>query len=117
MKREVRLRCHSDFIRVQRTGKPFSHPLFVMRVLPNDENTPRFGISVSKKVGGAVTRNKVRRRVRAIIDQIDLSVMPKFDVVISCRSACKTATFDEMTDSILAIFAQAGYPKRTDEQS
>ena len=54
-------------------GKKYSSDIFYIYVVDNSYGFNRYGISVSKKVGNAVTRNKYKRRIRDIIDDIDIN--------------------------------------------
>jgi ribonuclease P protein component len=65
--RALRLKRPQDFQTVRRRGSRWRSPLFSLYTLPNGLTHNRFGIVVSKKVGNAVTRNTVKRRVRAAI--------------------------------------------------
>lgn len=77
------LRQRADFLRVQNTGQKWVTPSFVLLALrpsgsPATDSLPAFGITVTKKatkaLGGAVVRNRIRRRLRAAIDH----VVPQF---------------------------------------
>ena len=60
-----RLRHRGDFLRVQRTGSRFQTSHFVVYLMRTGETRPpRLGITVSRRIGGAVIRNRVKRRVR-----------------------------------------------------
>jgi ribonuclease P protein component len=65
--RTLRLKRPQDFQTVRQRGRRWRGPLFTMYSLPNGLTHNRFGIVVSKKVGNAVIRNLVKRRVRAAV--------------------------------------------------
>jgi ribonuclease P protein component len=67
MKREYRLRRNTDFQRVRAAKRSWAHPLLVLFTAPNEGQATRVGITVGKRVGGAVVRNRVRRRVREAV--------------------------------------------------
>ena len=61
-KRTQGLKKDSDFRKVYKHGKSFANRNLVMYILDNKSDSTRVGISVSKKVGNAINRNKIRRR-------------------------------------------------------
>ena len=78
----------------------------VIRVLPNNLDFSRYGITVSRRVGKAVVRNRVKRRLREIIRQRALP--PGFDIVFITRAAAATAGYAEMKKSAEDVLSQAG---------
>ncbi len=74
-----------------------------MHAFPNNVGSPRLGLAVSKKVGNAVTRNAVRRRLREIFRGALSSLGADVDLVVSARPAAAAARFDELEGE----FAQA----------
>src|SRR5438093_8212498 len=85
MQQRFRLRRKSEFMAVYRKGRAWSNDVLVVRALRNDLEHSRVGFSVSRKVGGAVVRNRVRRRLREIFRSV--SVQPGWDLVIIARPA------------------------------
>jgi ribonuclease P protein component len=66
-------------------------------VLKDTETTPsRIGLITSKRVGGAVDRNKIRRRLREIIRADRAKLAPGFDIVVVAKSAAAQAAFDDL---------------------
>ncbi|MBM3457518.1 MAG: ribonuclease P protein component, partial [Armatimonadetes bacterium] len=64
--RTHRLRHRSDYQGLYRAGRGWSHSLLTLQLAPQ-ETGQRVGVVVSKKVGGAVVRNRVRRRIREAV--------------------------------------------------
>ena len=62
---------------------------------------PRLGLSVSKKVGTAVRRNKVRRRLKEVFRSSTEGLPGDLDFVISARPAAAEATFEELNEEFL----------------
>lgn len=54
--------------------------------------TLRIGIAASKKIGNAVTRNRIRRRLKSIVRELEANVAPGTDVLINVRDAAATAS-------------------------
>ena len=87
-----RITRKADFDRLFAAGKPLSHALFRLRVTPNDLDLTRAGIICGKRIGGAVLRNRTRRRLRAALRQALASVPPAWDILVVVRPAAATAT-------------------------
>lgn len=85
MRRAYRLRNNADFQRVRAAKRSWTHPLLVLYAAPNDGPATRLGISVGKRVGGAVVRNLVRRRVREAVRLRHPSLRPGHDLVFIAR--------------------------------
>jgi len=66
--------------------------------LRTDSNTTRVGFSVSKQVGGAVIRNRVKRRLRMIVRGLDW--VPGVDLVIVARSGADSVSYGELTSIV-----------------
>lgn len=89
-----RLRRRADFAEVMRKGRRARHPLLQLVALRTDADATRIGYAVSRQVGGAVIRNRVKRRLRSIIR--DLAWIPGVDIVIVARPGADSATFGEL---------------------
>jgi ribonuclease P protein component len=68
----------------------------VVRFVPNGRDHDRFGISTGRRLGGAVQRNRVRRRFREVLRQTPNASGHGWDVLIVARPASVAATFDEI---------------------
>lgn len=72
----------------------------VIRFVPNARDHDRFGISTGRRLGGAVQRNRLRRRVRQILRQTPNETGHGWDILIVARPASTNATFDELRASL-----------------
>jgi ribonuclease P protein component len=70
--------------------------------------TNRVGLTVSKKLGCAVVRNRVRRRLREVYRLNELRFAPGWDIVVVARSRCVKADFQKLTDAYLSLAQKAG---------
>ena len=108
MKRRDRLRGRERFAQVRRQGKCWTHRLVVLCALPNELPSSRFGVSVSKRVGGAVLRNKVRRQLKEIVRLRLPLIAPGWDVVLIARPPIAQADFRQLESALERLLQQAG---------
>lgn len=103
VKRRLRVRRRADFQAVMAAGRLFSSPTLVGFALPRSGPPSRVGVGSSKQVGGAVPRNRVRRRLREaarlvlLVDDSPLVTGGRnFDMVLIGRVAALQAPFDQL---------------------
>ena len=89
--------------------------MFSVHALPNSVGRPRLGLSVSRKVGVAVKRNAVRRRLREIFRYAAPGVHAGLDVVVSVRAAAADADFDELNQEFLAALRKLNVQRAASE--
>lgn len=103
--KQGRLRHRKDFDAVFRRGRAWNNDLLVLRTLPNDLSHNRYGFVTSKRVGKAVVRNRVRRRLSEALRV--QSVKPGWDVVISAKTRTAGADFHELKRAVVDLLARA----------
>lgn len=83
-----RLRKRLDFLNVAKTGERYVTPGFIVQVYLRAPNGPfRYGITATRKIGGAVERNRAKRRLRALIRQVLFQIgRPGLDYVFIART-------------------------------
>ena len=104
----MRLTDSPEFERVYRQGTAYRGRLFSVHAFPNEHGNPRLGLSVSRKVGNAVSRNTVRRRLREVYRASSSEIPGDLDLVVSAKPAVAGATFGELQvefDKALSRFA------------
>ena len=77
----------------------------------NRSATNRVGITVGKKLGHAVVRNRVRRRLREVYRLNEDKFAPGWDIVVVARSRCITADFGKLQEAYLSLAQKAGILK------
>lgn len=107
----MRLTDSSEFERVYRQGTAYRGKLFSVHAFPNEIGTLRLGLSVSRKVGNAVVRNSLRRRMREIFATAASGSECGMDLVISARPTARDAGFDELRDEFDRALARLGVVK------
>ena len=90
------LRAREDFARISVEGHSRSDRLMVVRFVPNGHDHDRFGISTGRRLGGAVQRNRVRRRVREVLRHNPNDTGHGWDILIVARPPAVDASFDEL---------------------
>ncbi|KAA9005129.1 ribonuclease P protein component [Paenibacillus spiritus] len=108
MHKSLRLRNRADFSRVYRHGKSFANHQFVVYWHPRREvERFRAGISVSKKVGNAVVRNRMRRLVKEIVRHHEAEIVSGLDLVFIVRKGALDLKYAELEKSILHVLRKA----------
>lgn len=78
----------------------------VVRFVPNARDHDRFGISTGRRLGGAVRRNRVRRRLREVLRTSPNESGHGWDVLIVARPASVDAPFDELRAALLRLLGE-----------
>jgi ribonuclease P protein component len=97
-----------DFAAIQGAGTTRSHALFSARFLRTDLETTRFGLSTGRRLGGAVVRNRVRRRLREALRVMAPSFQPGWDVLIIARPAIVEADHDALVGALRKLLTRGG---------
>jgi ribonuclease P protein component len=106
MRKEQRLRRRKDFAAAYRKGQTHGNQLLVIRVRPNGSDVTRFGFVVGRAVGGAVVRNRVRRRLREIARALPMK--PGLDIVIGGRKPAALSDYVKLERSLRTLSRRAG---------
>ena len=110
MKYSYSLKLNHIFRRLYSTAGQ-ANGLLVLYARPNRLGINRIGITAGKKLGKAVVRNRVRRRLRAVYRLNEDRFQSGWDIVVVARSRCITASFEKLTDSYLSLAEKAGILK------
>ncbi|MCY4021626.1 MAG: ribonuclease P protein component [Chloroflexi bacterium] len=107
MKTALRLRQSSDFARVRQEGKVYRHPAMLISLRDNDLPRNRYGFVVGKRTGTAVSRNRVKRRLRAVIDGVHDCLGQGYDIVIVAKPAILQQPYSELQRIVNVLFQRA----------
>jgi ribonuclease P protein component len=97
------LRRRADFEAIGRQGTARSTPILVLRALRTDRAETRIGLSTPRTLGGAVQRNRVRRRLRELVRTRMDGIGPGWDILLIARPAAGTATYAELGEAFDAL--------------
>ena len=107
MKFSKPLKLNHIFRRLYATSG-YANSCLVLYARKNGTDTNRVGVTVSKKLGHAVVRNRIRRRVREVYRLNESQFSAGWDIVVVARSRCQTVPFEKLTQSYLALAEKAG---------
>ena len=105
---DFRLRRRADFLRVSDHGKGRANNLVVLRYAPNSLPHTRAGFAVSKRVGGAVRRNAVKRRLREAVRKLAPRQSP-VDLVLIARPEIAEANYHRIEAAVIDVLSRAGF--------
>jgi ribonuclease P protein component len=108
LKKQYRLRDSGDFQKVFQKGKSAANRQFVAYMLQKEgQDQLRIGISVSKKIGNAVTRNKVKRKIREALRHQLANIKQKGDLVIIAREPVVQMEYQELSVCLIHCLNKA----------
>jgi ribonuclease P protein component len=105
MRGERYLTKPGQYALVYSKGKSWTNGFFVMKVMPNGLTLSRYGFSVSKRIGKAVARNRVKRVLREILRAKSLE--PGWDIIIIVRPLAANANYAGLGKSIDDLLSRA----------
>jgi ribonuclease P protein component len=108
MKRRYRLRKNADFQRVRLSGRSEANRHLVLVALPNKLEHSRFGFAVSKRIGNAVKRSKIKRQLREVVRLKQNLIEAGWDILLIARVPIRTAAYQEMDRSVIHLLQKMG---------
>jgi ribonuclease P protein component len=113
----VTLKVRHEFLRL-RGGSRWSCANFVLETKPRTEHAeiieyPRFGFTVTKALGGAVVRNRIRRRLKSAVQALDpKSARDTHDYVLIARAGAGTADFSALQKDLEHALQRVHHPRK-----
>ena len=103
MKKNFRVKREKDFKAIFKEGTSFANRKFVIYRLENKQKHFRVGLSVSKRLGNAVTRNQIKRRIRHILQNARGEISEDVDFVVIARNGVEALGYAEMEKNLLHV--------------
>ncbi|MDR2570242.1 MAG: ribonuclease P protein component [Oscillospiraceae bacterium] len=108
MRNTTSLTKNHEFKRLYNKGKSAVSKYTAVYTMRSGGDGNRLGITVSAKLGGAVQRNRIRRRLKEIYRLNEHTLRTGYSIVIVARQSCKDAKWSELESSVLTIFKKLG---------
>ncbi len=107
-----RLKDNEAFQRVYRDGRSWATPLLILRASPNDLPLSRIGYSTSKRIGKAVSRNRVKRLMREAVRAQAACLPAGWDLVLIARESSRAAALSQFQRALEQLLAQSTLCRR-----
>jgi ribonuclease P protein component len=107
------IRSPRDFRAIGASSRSRVHPLVVVRYRRNDLDRTRFGISTGRRLGTAVARNRVRRRLKASLQVLADGIGGGWDILLVARPAAAAATQSELAAAAEQVLRAGGLMEGT----
>lgn len=108
MDHTVALKENHEFRRLYNKGKSAVSPYFAVYCRKNHREVSRLGITTGVKLGNAVKRNRVRRRIRELYRTNETRILPGYDIVVVARTRAIYARYSDLERSFLQLLKKVG---------
>ena len=115
MKKINILKNSRDFDRIIKGNKPYKYKDYIIYIERNTNNIYKFGLSVGKKIGNAVNRNKVKRQLKSIIDKKDYQ--NNFNCIIIVGRGINEKNYQERRDNLLIVLEKLNLIKEKKDEN
>lgn len=106
MKKKEIIKKNKDFSTIINKGKKIKNENYSIFYLKSNQN--HYGISIPTKTGNAVTRNKIKRQIKNIIDKNKKSIQTNYDYVIIIKKSILDTNYEQMQNSLISLMTKIG---------
>ncbi|GAA0608412.1 ribonuclease P protein component [Virgibacillus siamensis] len=107
MKKIFRIKDNKEFQYVFKHGKSFANrQLVIYYIKRQDQDHFRVGLSVGKKIGNAVIRNRIKRYLRQSLHELDDRMLRGYDIVVIARQPTKKMNFHKVKKSLIHVLSK-----------
>ncbi len=106
MKKKEVIKSKKDFSEMIHHASFHKNKSYVIYIRKKKEQISKFGIAVSKKLGNAVVRNKLKRQVRTILDERKETFPKSYDYIIMIKRNCVEISFQEMRNELIQLIEE-----------
>lgn len=108
-KNAIMLKKDREFRVVYKRGKSIANRYLVLYIIRNNSKENRIGFSVSKKVGKAIVRNRVKRLLRENFRNLNADLKKGYDMIFISRVVAKDATYEQIRKSMEKLIDKSGF--------
>ena len=112
MEKKFRIRKNMEFKNIYKLGKNYWNRNLILYVKKNGSNETRVGYTITKKIGNAVTRNKLRRRINEIYRLKFYNIKEGYDLIFIAKKSIKDISYNELEGSMIHIMSIAKLLKK-----
>jgi len=107
MNKAFRIKKNSEFQHVFKEGKSFANrQLVIYYIKKEDQDNFRIGLSVGKKIGNAVTRNRIKRYLRHSFHELQDKILPTLNIIIIARQPTKDMNYYDIKKSLIHLLSR-----------
>jgi ribonuclease P protein component len=117
VKRTFRLTRSTEFKRVRRSGKSFAHPLIVLIADASEQQQTRVGVTASRSLGGAVQRNRAKRRLREAMRPLLGDLRDGWNLILLARKPLLEAKLPQIESALTQLLQRSNLLERPDDQN